>query len=287
MDTRLELNDDAKTTPLSSEHSPPSNHTFALLDIDWNMGDTSRQNEERGGEYSEEGRYGGMQDMDVDGDEGVDGGLDEGEQRGTGGMQDVDADGDEEEDGGVDDEAQRSTRGKQDVDADGDEEEDGGVDEEQQKSNHAEVSPKASDQSSRTSARLGDRKPETPSSFSLPQAPSKRQRRPGTKREKDMPDLEQENETVLRRLLATGNNYRSPIDVEALDMLMRNFPITEEHQVRFVRVDSSKLRITIIWENRYSRRKFPYQVQVNMYVNYVLLDICKNVIFTPRISPYT
>ena len=176
---------------------------------------------------------------------------------------------------------------KQDVDAHGDEEGDGGVDEEEQPSNRAEIlppggsPPEAPVQPSRTSTRLGDQKTEKPSTSPPPKAPRKRQRHPRRKRDKDVPDLEQGNEKALRHLLVAGNNYHAPIDVEALDMLMRNFPITEEHQVWFARVDSSKLHIIIIWENRYSKRKFPYQVQANMYVP---LDFCQDIIFTPRIS---
>ena len=229
--------DGASTISLGDEEAPPYNYTSGMPDIDWNMGDTDEQNEEKGDEYNEQGSTEGMQDVDAD-------------------MQDTDADGDEEGDGGVGEEEQQCNRG--------------GVDEEEQQSNRAETlppggsSPEALVQFPRTSARLGDKKTEKPSSFPPPKAPSKRQRHPGAKHNKDMPDLEQVNDRALRLLLAAGNDYRAPIDVEALDMLMRNFPITEEHQVRFARVNSSKLHITIIWENRYSKRKFPYQVQANM-----------------------
>ena len=49
-----------------------------------------------------------------------------------------------------------------------------------------------------------------------------------------MPSSEVLGETDLGRLLAAGESYNMAIDVEAVDMLMRNFPITEEHQVRSV-----------------------------------------------------
>jgi hypothetical protein len=46
-----------------------------------------------------------------------------------------------------------------------------------------------------------------------------------------MPSSELSRETALDHLLAAGETYSRPIDVDAVDMLMRNFPITEEHQV--------------------------------------------------------
>jgi len=216
-----DYDDGATTISLGDDKAPLYDYTTSgMPNIDWNMGDTDEQNEENGGEYNEQG-----------------------------------------------------STGRKDVDADGDEEGDGGVDEEEQQSNRADIlpdilplggpPPEALVQFSRTSAQ-GDQKTEKPSRFPPPKAPSKRQRHPGTKHDKDMPDLEQVNDKALRRLLATGNDYHMPIDIEALDMLMRNFPITEEHQVRFARVNSSKLHIIIIWENRCSKRKFPYQVQANM-----------------------
>ena len=56
-----------------------------------------------------------------------------------------------------------------------------------------------------------------------------------------MHSLGPSRETALGRLLAAGKSYTMPIDVEALDKLMQNFPITEEHQVRSAGVDSLKL----------------------------------------------
>ena len=37
---------------------------------------------------------------------------------------------------------------------------------------------------------------------------------------------------LLADLLAAGNSHSMPIDVEAVDLLMQNFPIIGEHQVR-------------------------------------------------------
>jgi hypothetical protein len=146
------------------------------------------------------------------------------------------------------------TGGQQD--AGGDEEGDNGVDERGQQNKHPEIlptvgsQPNAPVQPSRTSARLGDKKTERPSIPPPLKAPKKRQGRPGTKCDKNSmsdpegtPDLERLDESAVRRLLAAGDSYRTPIDVEALDMLMRNFPITEEHQVRFAGVDSSRRHI--------------------------------------------
>jgi hypothetical protein len=58
-------------------------------------------------------------------------------------------------------------------------------------------------------------------------AMKKRQRRPGTRDSQNfMSNTEPSGGTPLGRLLSTAESY---MDV---DMLMRNFPITEEHQVR-------------------------------------------------------
>jgi hypothetical protein len=64
-------------------------------------------------------------------------------------------------------------------------------------------------------------------STSRPKNALKRKRRLGTKNDKNhMPS------SALKHLLDAGESYNMPVDVEAVDMLMRNFPITEEHQVR-------------------------------------------------------
>ena len=69
----------------------------------------------------------------------------------------------------------------------------------------------------------------------------KRQRRPGIMDHEDyMPSSDPSRETVLGHLLAAGESYSMPIDVEAVDMLMRNFPIIEEHQVRCAGYNSLK-----------------------------------------------
>jgi hypothetical protein len=59
----------------------------------------------------------------------------------------------------------------------------------------------------------------------------KRHRHLGRKKYMASPELS--GETDLGHVLAAGGSKSMPIDVEALDMLMRNFPITEEHQVRY------------------------------------------------------
>jgi hypothetical protein len=73
----------------------------------------------------------------------------------------------------------------------------------------------------------------------------KRLSRPAKNDDKNyMPSSEMLGETDLGRLLAAGKSYNMPIDVEAIDMLMRNFPITEEHQVGSL-VDSLKSVIIV------------------------------------------
>jgi hypothetical protein len=79
-----------------------------------------------------------------------------------------------------------------------------------------------------------------------PKKARKRQRRSGIMDHDDyMPSSEPSRETALGNLLAAGESYSMPIDVEAVDMLMRNFPITEEHQVRCVGYNSLKPYIII------------------------------------------
>jgi hypothetical protein len=65
-----------------------------------------------------------------------------------------------------------------------------------------------------------------------------KQRRRGNKNR--MPSSKPSGKTPLGSLLAAGESYSMPIDVEAVDMLIRNFPITEEHQVRHAGVDFLK-----------------------------------------------
>lgn len=92
-------------------------------------------------------------------------------------------------------------------------------------------------------------------------ATKKKKRRHATKDEKKpMPSIGPLRETALGRLLAAGESYTMPIDVEAVDKLMQNFPITEEHQVRSAGVDSLKLYIITFRENRFSQKTFPCQV---------------------------
>ena len=69
-----------------------------------------------------------------------------------------------------------------------------------------------------------------------------------------------EKASTLGRLLAAGGSHSMPIDMEAVDKLMRNFPIMEEHQVRCSGVDFLKLYIITFQENRFSQKTFPYQI---------------------------
>jgi hypothetical protein len=216
---------------------PAYNPTSAIPEIYWNMSDDDEQNKEELGVHSEGGSTEGKQDVDakdvdVDaenvnvGPKDVDMDVD---------AEDVDAEDVDAEDVDTEDvDAEDVNVDAKDVDAeddvcaeamdvhaDGHEEGDGLV------------------QPSRTSARLHDPKAEKSSTFPPPKAPGKRQRRPGKKRDKSnisdpegTAGLERVDETALRRILAVGKSYQTPIDVEALDMLMRNFPIMEEHQVR-------------------------------------------------------
>ena len=109
-----------------------------------------------------------------------------------------------------------------------------------------------------TSPRLDKKRPPT----SPPKnATKKKKRRHATKDEKKpMPSIGPLREMALGRLLAAGESYTMPIDVEAVDKLMQNFPITEEHQVRSAGVDSLKLYIITFRENRFSQKTFPCQV---------------------------
>ena len=107
------------------------------------------------------------------------------------------------------------------------------------------------------SPRLPKKRPAT----SAPQnATKKKRRRPAMKDKKPMPTPGPSRETALGRLLAAGETFTMPIDVEAVDKLMQNFPITEEHQVRSARVDSLKLYLITFRENRFSQKTFPCQV---------------------------
>jgi hypothetical protein len=123
---------------------------------------------------------------------------------------------------------------------------DDGVDEQEQRSNHVdemvaqtESQPDATVQSTKTS-RL--KRTSTPPKKAL----RKRQRRPGIMDHEDyMPSSEPSRETALGYLLAAGESCSMPIDVEAVDMLMRNFPIIEEHQVRCAGYNSLKPYIII------------------------------------------
>jgi hypothetical protein len=64
----------------------------------------------------------------------------------------------------------------------------------------------------------------------------KRRRRLRTKDNKNfMLSSGPSGETTFGHLLAAGESSSMPIDVEAVDVLMRNFPIIEEHQVRRIR----------------------------------------------------
>jgi len=63
----------------------------------------------------------------------------------------------------------------------------------------------------------------------------RRRRRLGTIDKKNhMPSSGLSGESTVGHLLALGESYSLPIDVDAVDVLMRNFPITEEHQVRWI-----------------------------------------------------
>ena len=68
-------------------------------------------------------------------------------------------------------------------------------------------------------------------------APRHWQHPPGTKGNKKQAPS---GETALRCLLTAGASYSEPIDVEAVDTLMWNFPIIEEHQVCFAGFDLLK-----------------------------------------------
>jgi len=62
----------------------------------------------------------------------------------------------------------------------------------------------------------------------------RRRRRLGTKDKKNhTPSSGLSGESTVGHLLAPGESYSMPIDVDTVDVLMRNFPITEEHQVRW------------------------------------------------------
>jgi hypothetical protein len=63
----------------------------------------------------------------------------------------------------------------------------------------------------------------------------RRRRRLGTKDKKNhMPSSGLSGESTVGHLLGPGESYSMPIDVDTVDVLMRNFPITEEHQVRWI-----------------------------------------------------
>ena len=121
-------------------------------------------------------------------------------------------------------------RGRQDLEA-GDRE--SAQDEQEQRANHddamvprARSQPDSTVQPSRTLPLK--RTLTSPSKGAL----KKRKSRLGTKDDKNyMPISEASRETAVGNLLTAGNSYSTPIDVEAVDMMMRNFPITEEHQV--------------------------------------------------------
>jgi hypothetical protein len=63
----------------------------------------------------------------------------------------------------------------------------------------------------------------------------RRRRRLGTKDKKNhMPSSGLSGESTVGHLLAPGESYSMPIDVDTVDVLMRSFPITEEHQVCWI-----------------------------------------------------
>ena len=65
---------------------------------------------------------------------------------------------------------------------------------------------------------------------------------PARTSKKPMPNPGQSGEApTLGHLLTAGRSYSVPIDVEAVDKLMQNFSIMEEHQVHCSGVDSLKL----------------------------------------------
>ena len=121
-------------------------------------------------------------------------------------------------------------RGKQDLDKN--KAGDSVADEQEQQSNHFDEMvppPDAGVQPSRTSPVKGTKNA------------LKKKRHRSTNDDKNyMPSSEPSpsGETALGRLLAAGESYSMPIDVEAVDMLMRKFPITEEQQVCCTGVDS-------------------------------------------------
>lgn len=82
----------------------------------------------------------------------------------------------------------------------------------------------------RTWARLGEKINE---SYTPTNAQKNRRPHSGTKRKNQKPSSQLLGEKALKNLLAAGESYGKPIDVESVDVLMRNFPIMEEHQVRF------------------------------------------------------
>ena len=136
----------------------------------------------------------------------------------TGGMQDLDGD------SSVDEQEQRNSGAREMVPP---------VDEEEQRSSGARgtVPPAGSrpDSLRPTSTRLSDKQKERATPSIPNSAPKNSRRRPGAKGSTSA----SLGERTLSGLLAAGESYSKPIDVEAIDMLMRNFPIIQEHQVCF------------------------------------------------------
>lgn len=123
----------------------------------------------------------------------------------------------------------REDRNTGEKDLDGDQVGDGGVDEQENDVDEMVSRLDNAVQPSRASPRMGVKRTST-----LPpkNTPNTRHRRPGGKHN---PELL--GKGALKRLLTAGESHSMPIDVEAVDLLMRNFPITQEHQVHFAGAD--------------------------------------------------
>lgn len=106
-------------------------------------------------------------------------------------------------------------------------------------------------QSSRASPHIGVKRTST----LPPKNINKRHHCPGRKHNKNhIPSPELSRERGLKHLLTAGESHSMPIDVEAVDMLMQNFPITEEHQVHFAGADV--LNPYLIISKRTGKRNF-------------------------------
>jgi hypothetical protein len=129
-------------------------------------------------------------------------------------------------------------------------------------------------QSSRASPHMGVKRTST----LPPNNIKKRHRRPGRKHDKNhIPSPELSGERGLKRLLTAGESHSMPIDVEAVDMLMRNFPITEEHQVRFAGADVLNPYLIISERTGLHKRNFLIRCR----------QTSKRIVFLPAYCVYT